>query len=292
MKLRLSDFVPPIAFKILRSKSKEAVYTKVDNNGNLVPEKLSNILNKNESLKNSHSGKRCFIIGTGSSIKSQNLKLLKNDISMGLNEFFLHPDYNEIKPKYVVFSGFGIHNVPAEKQILWYQDYEKRIAGISTPIINICDYNYISKNKLLTKSGIKFMRYENNFDVILEEGIDATKNMYASQGVGAMAIQNAIYIGFKEIVLVGFDHDWLLRMFDSKPTHFYDHNTSIIYKGHREVEGITLQYQLQSLSKLFLNYIQLKKYADKKGVTILNATEGGMLDVFPLVDFESLFKKD
>lgn len=289
MKLKLSDFIPPVAFKIFRPGSKKNIYYKVNSKGKLVPEKISNILNKNQSLKDIHSGKRCFIIGAGSSINSQNLKFLKNEISIGLNEFFLHDDYPVIKPKYMIFSGFGIHNVPTEKQILWYKNYEEKIAGISTPIINICDYNYLSKNNLLAQSGVKFIRYENNYENILNDGIDATANMYASQGVGAMAIQNAVYMGFKEIILLGFDHDWLLRMFDNKPTHFFDHNKSIIYKGHREVEGITVQYQLQSLSKLFLNYIHLKEYTDTKGITILNATESSMLDVFPLVKYESLF---
>lgn len=286
MEISVKDFIPPVILKLWPSRSKPQLYT------NTKGENISadSILVQNKELKDKYKGKRCFIVGAGGSIKMQDLKVLKNEVVFGLNEFFLHPDYKEIAPKYLVFSGFGIHNVPTEKQILWYQDYEKRIEGISTPLINICDYNYLAKNGLLMRSGVKFMRYENNYDLIMEQGIDAAGNLYASQGVGAMAIQIAVYMGFSEIVLLGYDHDWLLRMFDNQPTHFFDHNSSIIYKGHREVEGITVLYQLQSMTKLFSNYVQIKKYTDSKHINILNATAGGMLDVFPRVQFETLFE--
>lgn len=290
MQLKLKDFIPPILIKILTYKKKTTpVYFNVDSSGKEISIGINEILKENESLKNIHQGKRCFIVGAGSSIKKQNLKLLKNEITFGLNEFFLHPDYKEIKPKYLIFSGFGIHNVPVEKQLLWYKNYEDKIAGISTPIINVCDHNFISKNKLLSKIDKKFIQYESNLETLSGNGIDATKSLYACQGVGAMAIQVAMYMGFKEIILLGFDHDWLLRMFDNKPTHFYDHNNSIIYKGHSEVKGMSVLYQLDSLSKLFMNYTYLKNYADDTTITVANATEGGMLDVFPLVKYESLF---
>ena len=43
-------------------------------------------------LKNSEKGKRCFIIGTGSSIKEQNLTLLKDEIVIGVGGLFMHND--------------------------------------------------------------------------------------------------------------------------------------------------------------------------------------------------------
>jgi hypothetical protein len=282
------DFVPPIFIHLFNEVKRKIIPKK--HNPNL-PKNWEEILKKNSTLKNFHHGKRCYILATGSSIKNMDLKPLNNEISMGLNEFFLHDDYKEIKPEYVVFSGFGIHNVPKEKQAAWYKSYGDTISGISTPLINICDYNYIKKNNFLSTTDVKFFKYGLKFDWIEDYGIDATKNLYECQGVGAMALQCALYMGFKEIILVGFDHDWILRMFDTKPTHFYNHDKSIIYKGLREVDPFSAQYQFDSMSKLFLNYIAIKKHADNNGILIMNATEGGMLDVFPRVDFKSLFKK-
>ena len=53
-------------------------------------------------LKNSEKGKRCFIIGTGSSIKEQDLTLLKDEIVMGVSGLFMHKDIEIFKPKYYV----------------------------------------------------------------------------------------------------------------------------------------------------------------------------------------------
>jgi len=287
MRITLKDFVPPVAYKLFRNKKNVPVY--YDSHNNTITQKA--ILAENVSLQNVHAGKRCFIVGTGSSIKKQDLKLLKNELCIGLNEFFLHEDYREIKPKYLAFSGFGIHNVPTEKHLVWYKNYEQTLNGISTPLINICDYNFIRKNQLLENSGVKFMNYLNSFDKLSENGIDATNDLYASSSVSVMALQLAIYMGFSEIFLVGFDHDWLLRMFDKQPTHFYNHDKSIIYKGHNEVEGITVLSELTSNANLFSNYTFLKSFADKKNIRIFNATEGGMLDVFPRVHFQSIFEK-
>jgi hypothetical protein len=288
MNISVKDFIPPVFLKLLRSSGVSEYY--IDKSGNRLH--LPEILGKNEVLKNIHQGKRCFIVGTGSSIKKQNLKLLKNEFCIGLNEFFLHDDYSEIKPQYTVFSGFGIHNVPTEKHLSWYQNYEQTITGISQPLINICDYSFIQKNSLLKKSDVKFMHFQNGFEKLEQNGIDATQTLYASSSVSVMALQLALYMGFKEIFLVGFDHDWLLRMFDKQPTHFYNHDKSIIYKGHNEVEGISVLSELKSNVNLFSNYTFLKEYADKHNVAVYNATEGGMLDVFPRVKFESTFEKN
>ena len=39
-------------------------------------------------------------------------------------------------------------------------------------------------------------------------------------------------------------------------------------------------------------YIDLKRFCDKKGVKVFNATRGGKLEVYPRVDFDSLFNKE
>ncbi|MGK0327336.1 MAG: hypothetical protein ACJAYY_000301 [Paraglaciecola sp.] len=54
----------------------------------------------------------------------------------------------------------------------------------------------------------------------MTDGIDLTKSIYRFQNISILSIQIAIYMGFKEIYLVGLDHDWILRMFDKSHMHF------------------------------------------------------------------------
>jgi hypothetical protein len=285
--MKIKDFVPPIIGK--------GINTVRSLIGSLLNYKNESeyraILSKNRNLKDKHLGQRCFILATGSSIAKMNLKPLIGEICIGLNEFHLHPDYNLIKPRYMVFSGFGIHTVDPDRHEKWYKHYCEITHSVSIPLINICDYKFISTRDLLLHNEKYFFQLGLSYNRLPHLGIDATSKLYASQGVGAMAIQMALYMGFSEIILVGFDHDWLLRMFDLNPTHFYDHNKSVIYKGHNEVESTTVSYQAMSLIKLFANYEALNSYAASQGITICNATLGGMLDVFPRVEFNDVVAK-
>ena len=58
--------------------------------------RLKKLLRWNIELKGKYFGKRCFILGTGPSIKSQNMRLLRNEFIISLNNFFVHNDYKYI----------------------------------------------------------------------------------------------------------------------------------------------------------------------------------------------------
>ena len=58
---------------------------------------------KNVELKDRHLGERCFVVGNGPSINSQNLRLLKDEMTFFVNRAFLLPDYEYIKPTYHIF---------------------------------------------------------------------------------------------------------------------------------------------------------------------------------------------
>jgi hypothetical protein len=58
------------------------------------------IVRKNIKLKNIHLGERCFILGTGPSLKAINLEKLKNEITFGVNFLARMKDYSRINCKY------------------------------------------------------------------------------------------------------------------------------------------------------------------------------------------------
>lgn len=290
--MRFKDFVPPVAINFYRAILRVSPFIGRSESSGVLTRRAKEILSKNEDLVNRHEGKRCFILATGSSIKNQDLTLLKDEICIGLNEFFLHSDYYHIKPAYLVFSGFGLHpKIPAEKRIPWYKNYEESTSGVSKIFLNISDFELIQENGLMRSCDVRYLKYDYALSSLSDFGLNPTKRIYSSASVSIMALQIALVMGFREIVLIGFDHDWLLRMFDDKPTHFYEHENSIIYKGISEVKGISVISELKSLTNLLESYQYLKKFADKKQISIYNATEGGMLDVFPRVDLNSLISK-
>ena len=49
------------------------------------------LIKKNQTIKNIHAGERCFIIGSGPSLKKLDLTHLKDDYFIGVNAVYLNP---------------------------------------------------------------------------------------------------------------------------------------------------------------------------------------------------------
>ena len=98
-------------------------------------------------------------------------------------------------------------------------------------------------------------------------------------------------MGFDKIYLLGCDHDYLERKLIGKG--FDNHH---FYKDKEDgIEGIVKFLDDFSLEQWFYQYYYrwkqyrlMKQYAQEKGQVILNATHGGMLDVFDRVKFEDI----
>ena len=105
----------------------------------------------------------------------------------------------------------------------------------------------------------------------------------SSPTVSYAAMQIAVYLGYSEIYLLGFDHNYSFE-FDSSgnvistgktDTHFFKDEVpeDII----ADVWGMTKAYE------------SFKDYADNHGIKVRNATRGGKLEVFERVNFDSIF---
>jgi len=111
--------------------------------------------------------------------------------------------------------------------------------------------------------------------------------MPAPQSVSIMALYAAIYMGFGEIVLLGCDHDWILHLDESR--HFYDEKQHALNRnGYSEWFGARLDDYCKDYVNLWAQYRTLGKLAADRGVRILNATNGGLLDVFPRVQLQNV----
>ena len=86
-------------------------------------------------------------------------------------------------------------------------------------------------------------------------------------------LQWAVYLGFKEIYLLGCDFNFS-KNFDSPDDHFYQ----------KVEQHYTFNYKIVEKS-----YENAQTYAHTHGIMIYNATRGGKLEVFPRVDFDKLF---
>lgn len=228
--------------------------------------------------KNKYNGKRCFLVGNGPSLKADDLTKIHNngDITFGFNRVYNIFDDTPWRPTFYISQDEKMLlgcadtvdklDLPAKFipiQLKWYYD------------INIKDAIYFNMNWMQAENPLDF----NFSDDIAHEIFCASTGMFT-------AAQMATYMGFSEIYFIGVDH------------HF---RTSINNKGEIVVDNTVNDYfsdkyntdkdnlYIPNTEKSTLTYVAMKKHCDERNIKVFNATRGGKLDVFPRVNFDSLF---
>ena len=158
----------------------------------------------NSELRDIAKGKRCFVLGNGPSLNSQEIELLRNEIVFMVNRSFLDPRYEIIAPKYHIFVDDKL--ATGEWPLSYLDDVHKK----NPDVIFLLNSKWF---KLEIFSGYK-EKYKiywidqclklSNYD--LNSKIDLTKRTYGGFVV-EQAIVVASYMGFKDIYISGVDGD-------------------------------------------------------------------------------------
>lgn len=263
-----------------------SIYKKF-NEINILNKKSKNLLNRNKIFENKHKGKRAFVIVNGPSLKNQNLHLLKNDITFVVSAFYKHDVIETWQPTYYsILDKTFFENT--EKSKFFFKEIKEKIHSSTFFIPYFRGYKANIERNLLPLDQTYYIATAG----LPNEKIDLSNVVQSFQSVSAFALSQAIYMGCSEIYLLGFDHDYLA--YRGIDRHFYIGGT---LKGHISSntplsEMYTYEEEMKSCLKLWKNYRFLKKSAQKRGIKIYNATEGGYLDVFERISYESLFQID
>lgn len=257
---------------------------------------IKSLAKKNSLFKNKHHGERCFILATGPSITEQDLSLLKGELCIAVSSFFMHKDIKKINPQYHVippnhppftfdkyyhyFKGFNNYYSDEMIYFFGYRPYKFSVLNFlkqypEEKIKNIYFLNYCL-SKQLNKINYK---QSNIWDIC--------KCPFGVRTVIYTAIQIAFYMGCKQIYLLGCDHDYLNNTSQITNRHFYKDEDTVSDVEH--LKGVTQERWFQGYYHLWLEYRLMREYLNLNGCQIYNATKGGMLDVFPRVEFANIF---
>lgn len=231
------------------------------------------------SLSGKYTGKRCFLIGNGPSLTAADLTLLhkSNEVTFAFNRIYNIFDQTDWRPTYYIsqdekmLSGslntvndwkMGTKLIPI--QMKWYFDLN---------VTNAVYFNIVPQEA------------ENPLDFHFSD--DISHEIYNSSTCMYTAAQIAAYMGFKEIYLIGVDHHFQISQ-NNKGEIVVD-NTVKDYFSDKYNEDKDKLY-IPNTEKSTLTYIAMKHHCDQRGIKVYNATRGGKLEVFPRVDFDSLFE--
>lgn len=237
-------------------------------------------------LKNRHVGSRCFLLGAGSSISAQDISKLEGEFVISMSNTFVHPDFKKIKPKYHVVPPLMSQHSHLHSEadfILWLQDMEKS-TGSAEIFFHIGDKGMIDKNFLFKNRIVHWVNYGFR-DNDISKGFDL-RNIPSIWSVSELALFVAVYMGFDSIYTIGIDHDWFI----GSMVYFYDPQ-----KDHKlkltpnDLSFADSEFQMRRHAEIFSKYKQIYRLHNK--IFNANSNSNHYLDVFPKVDYDSLFNK-
>src|SRR6266568_7928536 len=247
------------------------------------------LLNENRKFLNCHQGERCFILGSGPSIKEQDMKRLAGRIVMTQNHFHAHQDIRIINPKYHV-------NVPKyqpreydDDWRAWLRSMDERLPADTTLFFGK-NTSYLVDEMGLFQGRVHYVEQGGGLAMRRKAPVDLAKRIMPVPTVLTQCLAIAIYMGFKEIVLVGFDLDQCCRMNDRTKVRFYGLSPITDNKAECDVENDAAYtgYEWMNMWIIWRQCNLLRIEAEKRGITVINATRGGLLNMFPRQDYEDL----
>jgi hypothetical protein len=228
---------------------------------------------KLKKFKNKHKGKRCFIIGNGPSLTGEDLDKLKNEVTFAFNRIYYIFDKTDWRPTY--YCSEDDKTIFKSKEEINKLTLENKFFPVNFPWDYKIDFK--NANYYLFKFG------DENVEPIFSE--DIVKGIYWGNTVAYTAIQMAVYMGIKEIYLLGVDHSFS-KMVNDKGEIVIDETAKDYFSENYNTDKADLY--IPNIEVSTRAFISAKRYADEHKIKIYNATRGGKLEVFERVDFNNI----
>jgi hypothetical protein len=256
---------------------------------------FSPITNRIQAFKNCHKGESCYIFGDGVSIKWFDLSAFPKKITFTLNQFLFHNQASLLNLKYhlLIQPFFFYPYIKLDKQYggKWYKNkIINKYQEVFREKKNLKYFISLSNYPVLNDSNI-FHFYktmdDSNFDFIQECKLN---EIDIFEGVFCASISLAIYMGFKEIVLVGCDYTHKI----SRSGHWYEKGRGIITLNknyHTKFLEIAMKYvkiitiTLEDKGTI-INGISYNKFTNKiasfkENIQIADIETLKLLDTYP-----------
>lgn len=226
------------------------------------------------SLKGNYAGKRCFIIGNGPSLTAEALNYLVDEYTFAFNRIYYIFDQTVWRPTFYCTQDDKIAK----------SSWEDICKNITTPYIFApINLKWYYDVPLKTDYFFSPQQAGDKAPVFSE---DIPDHIGMGNTVAYTAMQIAAYMGFSEIYLLGVDHSFQTYQ-DKNGNIVTDPNAKDYFCEKYNEDKETLFVPRLDLSTL--SYMAAQEYTRNHPVKIYNATRGGKLEVFPRVEFDSLF---
>lgn len=228
------------------------------------------------TLKDKYLGKRCFIVGNGPSLNTADLELISSEYSFGTNRIYKIFGETEWRPDFY----FAVDNSFIESS--WRELLSLNIGHMFLATDANFDFSVFGDKATRIFEYTKFKVNMWN-DMTAHISTDVSKYFSVGYTVTFTAIQMAMYMGFRDIYLIGVDFDYSVTR-DKKGRIKKNDSVKDYFFGEK-YKSTVLNY-----NSALNAYEVARKYADSHNIKIYNATRGGKLEVFERADLNKVIK--
>lgn len=184
----------------------------------LYPDKYNHLL-KNKKYHNIFEGKRCFILGNGPSLNDIDFEYLSDEIVFTTNHIMVHPEFGEIKSNFHLCIDMGMFGEIDGEPAGYSEVVQKEM-----DLLEMNNVKYLILPLLESERYVEMYHLDEHFEIIYvfsrpwpqsnpNLANNFTKATSEFINVVHYAINIAIFMGFKEIYLLGCDGTLLNSLF-------------------------------------------------------------------------------
>lgn len=239
-----------------------------------------------EALRATNNGKKCFVLGNGPSLRIEDLNLLheKNVFCFASKGIFLTFSDTEWRP-----DVWGVSDA------IYIKHHKGEISALEGFPKLVCAQSIIDEG-IQIKDAIYYPHLQMHRTPQWFNA-DVTKGVHWWGTITCKLINFAVFMGFKEIYLLGVDHNYPIvknedgsyRLDTTQNSHF---NVGKEYQTPQEMEEMNRNISnfLDDIKYMDESYKSIRWYCEQLGVQIYNATRGGKLEAFERKNVEDVLK--
>jgi hypothetical protein len=227
-----------------------------------------------KALRGRFKGQRCFVMGNGPSLLKCDLNLLAPEITIVSNAHYLIWDQLNYIPTFLAVED----QLVAEDRA----DELRRLTGITRvfpfdlrPLLGPAD-----EAKL-------YLNFPREYHPFPKFSRDLTKQCYWGGTVSFLNLQLAAYLGCNPIILIGFDHSYVVPSKDIRNNVIHSEVEDVNHI-HPDYFGPGYRWHDPHLPRMEMAYSHARQELESLGVRVLNATVEGHLEIFERVSFDSI----
>ena len=248
------------------------------------------LIQRNSEFRALHRGERCFILGNGPSLSTEDVSLLRDDVVFTVNNL-TREHIQGVRPRFHVISDrrfFSLDSAVVQDQVMLatlrsiFLDPQRPLSFVPTTAAE-----FIRVNALDNKGGVNYFCNPFYFSDYYRVSNDVTKVIPRFSSVVHHAIIIATFMGFTEIYLLGCDATNIVANINTalqvgtSGQYCYPVSADLDEWFKQQLGKRNMERCAESYLEVLVGFRYLFDYCRNRGVRLVNCSSQSVIDSIP-----------